>query len=85
MIGGSYLNVACIPSKALIRSAEVAALAARAGEFGTVLPSAARDMARIAARTAEIVDSMVQANGRAFDASGCLCRSGDGSSLPAAR
>src|SRR5918998_5562912 len=58
MIGGSCFNVACIPSKTLIRSAEVAALAARAAEFGTVLSGVERDMARVAARTAEVVAGM---------------------------
>ena len=33
-LGGDCLNTGCVPSKALIRSANVAALVARAGEFG---------------------------------------------------
>jgi pyruvate/2-oxoglutarate dehydrogenase complex dihydrolipoamide dehydrogenase (E3) component len=70
MIGGSCINVACIPSKSLIRSAEIAALTAHAAEFGTFLSGATRNMTRIAARTADIVDGLVQANRQAFDASG---------------
>lgn len=34
MIGGTCINLACIPSKTVIRSAEVAETARRAGEFG---------------------------------------------------
>lgn len=34
MIGGTCINVGCIPTKALVKSAKVAALAARAVDFG---------------------------------------------------
>src|SRR5437870_3034698 len=37
LLGGDCLNVGCVPSKALIRSARTAAEARRAGEFGVVL------------------------------------------------
>ena len=70
MIGGSCINVACIPSKALIRSAEIARIAARSGEFGITTERSRPDMARIAARTAEVVGGMVALNQKAFDASG---------------
>jgi pyruvate/2-oxoglutarate dehydrogenase complex dihydrolipoamide dehydrogenase (E3) component len=37
MIGGSCINIACIPSKALIRSTEIAGVVAHAGSFGTTV------------------------------------------------
>ena len=71
MIGGSCINVACIPTKALVRSAQVAALARRAEEFGQVRTApAAIDMGRVAARTAAVVAGMVDINRRAFEESG---------------
>ena len=69
LIGGSCINVACIPSKALIRSAQARASVDRAGDYGTKA-DARLDMARVAERTAGVVASMVALNRRAFDASG---------------
>ena len=71
MIGGSCINIACIPTKALVRSAQVAHLTRRAVEFGVVQPDEpAIDMHRVAARTAEVVAGMVEVNAKAFAASG---------------
>lgn len=71
MIGGSCINVACIPTKALVRSAQLVGLARRAEEFGQVRTApAAIDMGRVAARTAAVVAGMVDINRRAFEASG---------------
>ncbi|WP_419728985.1 dihydrolipoyl dehydrogenase family protein [Lichenicola sp.] len=70
MIGGSCINIACIPSKALIRSAEIATLVDRSDEFGTLVDGSRLDMAQVAARTAGIVGGMVALNRKAFDASG---------------
>src|SRR5580700_5029376 len=44
-IGGSCPNIACMPSKNEIRSAEVAHLARHAAEFGTMTGPVAVDMA----------------------------------------
>lgn len=71
MIGGSCINIACIPTKALVRSAQIAHLTRRAGEFGIGQSEAPIvDMARVAARTAEVVAGMVEVNAKAFSASG---------------
>ena len=72
MIGGACINVACIPTKTLVRSAAVARLVGRAGEFGVVGADGepAVDMRRVAARTAEVVAGMVDLNAKAFAASG---------------
>jgi probable pyridine nucleotide-disulfide oxidoreductase len=71
MIGGSCINIACIPTKALVRSAQIAALARRAEEFGLVRTEPVSvDMGGVAARTAEVVAGMVEYNRQAFLASG---------------
>ncbi|WP_345894270.1 dihydrolipoyl dehydrogenase family protein [Lichenifustis flavocetrariae] len=70
MIGGSCINIACIPTKALVRSAEVAETVRHAGFFGTKAGDLHVDMHRVAARTAEVVADMVDFNRRAFAASG---------------
>ncbi len=56
LIGGTCVNVGCIPTKTLIASARAAHVARRAAEFGVVLDGAVRvDMARIKARKDAIV------------------------------
>jgi probable pyridine nucleotide-disulfide oxidoreductase len=70
MIGGSCINIACIPSKALIRSAEISGLVAHAGSFGMTVEATLLNMGIVAARTAEVVSEMVGFNQSAFDASG---------------
>jgi len=56
LIGGTCVNVGCIPTKTLIASARAAHVARRAADFGVVLDGAVRvDMARIKARKDAIV------------------------------
>lgn len=54
-LGGDCLNTGCIPSKALIRSANVAALLARASEFGLDAPAPAVDFPRVMERVAAVI------------------------------
>ncbi|MGH9786429.1 MAG: dihydrolipoyl dehydrogenase family protein, partial [Terriglobia bacterium] len=54
-LGGDCLNTGCIPSKALIRSANVAALVARASEFGLTVPPPAVDFSRVMERVAGVI------------------------------
>jgi probable pyridine nucleotide-disulfide oxidoreductase len=70
MIGGACINVACIPTKTLVRSASVAALARHLDRFGVETGPATVDMGRVAGRTAEVVAGMVAANAKAFAQSG---------------
>ncbi len=71
MIGGSCINIACIPSKALVRSAQLVELARRANAVGLIHTGpVAADMGHVAVRTAEVVAGMVAANRAAFAASG---------------
>ena len=59
-MGGTCLNVGCIPTKALIRSAEVNHLIQEAGIFGIdVQGSVKPDMNRIIARKDEVVRRLV--------------------------
>ncbi|WP_428679388.1 dihydrolipoyl dehydrogenase family protein [Reyranella sp.] len=69
LIGGSCINVACIPSKALIRSAQMHALVRRAADYGTPV-EAGLDMPAVAGRTAGVVAEMVAFNRKGFEASG---------------
>lgn len=69
LIGGSCINIACIPSKTLIRSAEVAHTAARTDPFGTH-GSFTTSMHEVRNRTAQVVSQMVEMNFKSFEASG---------------
>lgn len=56
LIGGTCVNVGCIPTKTLIASARAAHVARRAADFGVVLDAPVRvDMAKVKARKDEIV------------------------------
>jgi len=54
-MGGDCLNTGCVPSKALIRSARVAADLRRAAEFGLDASPATADMARIMDRVQQVI------------------------------
>jgi len=63
MIGGSCINVACIPTKTLIQNARIAHI--RQQQDG-----AATDMAAVSQRVKAVVDGMVELNHDAFRKSG---------------
>jgi pyruvate/2-oxoglutarate dehydrogenase complex dihydrolipoamide dehydrogenase (E3) component len=55
-MGGTCVNNGCIPTKTLIASARVAAIARRASQYGVLLDSAPRiDMARVKERKDQLV------------------------------
>ena len=55
LIGGTCVNVGCIPTKALVASARAAHMAHRGAEFGVVIEGPTRvDMRRVKARMKEI-------------------------------
>jgi pyruvate/2-oxoglutarate dehydrogenase complex dihydrolipoamide dehydrogenase (E3) component len=58
-IGGACPNIACMPSKNEIRSAEVAHLTRHAAEFGTMTSSVVVDMATVRRRKREMVERQV--------------------------
>jgi pyruvate/2-oxoglutarate dehydrogenase complex dihydrolipoamide dehydrogenase (E3) component len=58
LIGGTCINTGCTPTKTMVASAYAARLAARAAEYGVVLPGPPRvDMSAVTARTKAIVDA----------------------------
>lgn len=70
LIGGSCINIACIPSKTLIRSAEMAYATRRASEFGTQAENIRTSLDLVRNRTASVVAEMVALNQTGFDSSG---------------
>lgn len=59
LLGGTCLNPGCIPTKTMIRSAEVAHLARRSEEFGTTLDDTVEaDMNAIVQRKDDVVESI---------------------------
>jgi dihydrolipoamide dehydrogenase len=57
-VGGACLNVGCIPTKALLRSAEVLSLMQHAGEFGVSAGEPGFDWTKVQARKAKVVAQM---------------------------
>src|SRR3712207_5765644 len=70
MIGGSCINVACIPTKTMVRSAEVANLARRAANFGIRAAFDGADPLGVRNHKRAVVAEMVRRNHATFDRSG---------------
>ena len=62
MIGGSCINVACIPTKTLITSARVAQTVRRAGDFGIHTGEFKVEWAEVRRRTEIVVAAMREMN-----------------------
>jgi pyruvate/2-oxoglutarate dehydrogenase complex dihydrolipoamide dehydrogenase (E3) component len=77
-IGGSCPNVACLPSKNEIRSAEVAHLARVAAQFGTMTSPVKVDMAKVRQRKRDMVPALVDAHLRNYQTSGAELIMGSG-------
>jgi dihydrolipoamide dehydrogenase len=58
-LGGTCLNRGCIPTKALVKSAEVFLEAKRADEFGVEIGSVKANLPQIMARKKKVVDALV--------------------------
>ncbi len=65
-LGGICLNWGCIPTKALLRSAEVLELAQRAGEFGIHVEGVTFDFGAIIKRSRDIADKITKGVGYLF-------------------
>ncbi|AMB57811.1 dihydrolipoyl dehydrogenase family protein [Microterricola viridarii] len=70
MIGGSCINVACIPTKTLVTSARALATFARAEKLGIRSSSAAVDLALLRAHKEGVVGDMVDMHRTLFAGSG---------------
>ena len=77
-IGGSCPNVACLPSKNEIRSAEVAHLARNAAHFGAITGSVKVDMAKVRQRKREMVQALMDTHLRNYKTSGAELIMGSG-------
>ena len=77
-IGGACPNIACMPSKNEIRSAEVADLVRRAAEFGVMTGPVTIDMAAVRRRKRDMVDDQIAAHLQNYKASGAELIMGSG-------
>ncbi|MBS4191935.1 dihydrolipoyl dehydrogenase [Bacillus sp. FJAT-49705] len=57
-LGGTCLHAGCIPSKALLRSAEVFATTKNAASFGVIAPEVGLDFSKVQARKTEITERL---------------------------
>ncbi len=67
LIGGSCPNVACLPSKNVIRTAQVANLVSRAAEYGIHVHDVHVDMEGVRQRKRTMVDGMIDIHRNRFD------------------
>ena len=70
LIGGSCPNIACLPSKNVIHSAEVAALVRRGREFGIETGPVRIDMQGVRARKRAMVDGLIAIHRERYATSG---------------
>ena len=77
-VGGSCPNIACMPSKNEIRSAEVAHLARHAAQFGTMTGPVKVDMATVRRRKRDMVDAQIAMHLQNYKASGAELIMGTG-------
>lgn len=81
-LGGTCLHQGCIPSKALLRTAEVWALAKQAGEFGVELEVKGLDYPLAHARKRQIVDQLHKGVEGLVKRAGVTVYHGHGALLP---
>jgi pyruvate/2-oxoglutarate dehydrogenase complex dihydrolipoamide dehydrogenase (E3) component len=77
-VGGSCPNIACLPSKNEIRSAEVAHLARRGAEFGAITGPVKVDMAKVVSRKRAMVQALVDTHLKNYRESGAELIMGSG-------
>lgn len=65
-IGGTCINVACIPTKTMVASATLVELARRAGDFGVILDPPPAVLAPVIERKRRVVSGMVDAHRTLF-------------------
>lgn len=78
LIGGSCPNIACLPSKNVIRSAKVADFLRHAADYGQRAGPTATDMAGVRARKRAMVDGLIDIHRKRFAANGIEFLLGEG-------
>ena len=78
LIGGSCPNIACLPSKNIIHSAQVAALCRRGAEFGIATGPVSVDMNGVRSRKRQMVDDLIAIHRGRYEASGAELIIGEG-------
>ncbi len=76
-IGGRCLNVACIPAKAVLRSADVLTEVREAGEFGVKVAAPEVDYAAIVARRQKVVSTLTSGVSGLFKKNGIEVLAGE--------
>ncbi len=66
LIGGSCPNIACLPSKNVIRSAKVAQLVSEAASYGVTVESSEVNLPGVRRRKREMVDGMIAIHQKKF-------------------
>jgi len=78
LIGGSCPNIACLPSKNVVRSAKVANLVGHAAAYGVRTTPATTDMEGVRRRKRDMVDGMIAIHRTRFAVSGLEFVLGEG-------
>ncbi len=65
-IGGTCINVACIPTKTMVASAKLIEMASRASDFGVSLAAPPPDLTAVIARKRRVVGAMVDTHWTLF-------------------
>jgi dihydrolipoamide dehydrogenase len=82
-LGGRCLNYACIPAKAVLRSADLLSEIRDAGEYGLAVSGVEVDYSAVQARRAKVVHTLTSGVGGLFKKNGVDVVKGDASLAPA--
>ncbi|WP_022927165.1 dihydrolipoyl dehydrogenase [Patulibacter americanus] len=77
-VGGRCLNYACIPAKAVLRTADVLTEAKDGDEFGLVIPEVSVDFPKVAARRRKVIDQLTSGVAGLFKKNGIEYLEGEG-------
>jgi pyruvate/2-oxoglutarate dehydrogenase complex dihydrolipoamide dehydrogenase (E3) component len=69
-LGGECNNYGCVPTKVMLRSAKIAALARDAGRFGVRIPSVTIDLPAIQQRARDVIDAQSGEGAAPFERAG---------------
>ncbi|HEY3759454.1 MAG TPA: dihydrolipoyl dehydrogenase [Solirubrobacteraceae bacterium] len=83
-LGGRCLNYACIPAKAVLRSADLLSEIREAGEYGLAVSGVEVDYPAVQARRAKVVETLTGGVGGLFKKNGIDVLTGEATLAPAA-